>query len=265
MAAIETGSDHIRLEADGAVGVITIDNVEDDNRMTPDSMAALGEAVRHLGGSDDIHAVLVTGAGDKFSFGLLNPVIRAAMSKEDVIRFVMLANQVFDALERLPQVVVCAINGPLRAGASELALACDIRLAADTTDLALPEATWGGFPGAGAPVRLPGVIGHGRALQLICTGRLIDAAEMLRIGLVEEVHPAGELREAAVALARHIAASGPLATRGAKRIMRVRQEPGLSAARELSDALRRELEWSHDVDEGMAAHREGRKPKFTGR
>lgn len=265
MSEITTASSQLRVEMHGHVAVMTIDNVDDDNRLTPDSMAAMGQAVMQIGACDDIHALVVTGAGDIFSFGLLNPSIRASMCKQEVVEFVLQANRVFDNLERLPQIVVCAINGPLRAGASELAMACDIRIAADTADLALPEATWGGFPGAGAPVRLPGIVGHGRALQLIGTGKLIDADEMLRIGLVEEVYPASRLRDAAMALAEQIASSGPLATRGSKRIMRIRQQPGFHAARELSDALRWELEWSHDVDEGMAAHKENRKPKFTGR
>jgi enoyl-CoA hydratase/carnithine racemase len=88
---------------------------------------------------------------------------------------------------------------------------------------------------------------------------------MERIGFVEYVYPADELWDAALEMAHQIGANGPLATRGAKRIMRVRREPGFKAARELSDALRHALEWSHDVDEGMAAHRESRAPKFIGR
>ena len=131
--------------------------------------------------------------------------------------------------------------------------------------LSMPEAKWGGFPGAGGPVRLPMAVGHGRAMELIGTGREIDAAEMARIGLVEHVHPKDDLRAAARDMARTIGANGPLATRGAKRIARVRREPGFQAARALSDALRHALEWSADVDEGIAAHREDRTARFTGR
>jgi enoyl-CoA hydratase len=120
-----------------------------------------------------------------------------------------------------------------------------------------------GFPGAGGPVRLPDIVGRARALELICTGREIDAAEMLRLGLVLAVHPADRLRAEAHALAAHIGASGPIAIRGAKRIMSVRRAEGFAAARMLSDRLRHQLEWSRD--EGMAAHREGRPPRFTGR
>src|SRR5262249_11411020 len=158
-----------------------------------------------------------------------------------------------------------ALNGIARAGAAELSLACDIRLAAAHATWALPEASWGGFPGAGGPVRLPRIVGRGRALELICTGRELQADEMERRGLGEAVYPADRLLAEARALASRIAQSGPLATRGAKRIVNLHATSGFAAARALSDALRHALEWSHDVDEGMAAHREGRRPHFTGR
>jgi enoyl-CoA hydratase/carnithine racemase len=108
-------------------------------------------------------------------------------------------------------------------------------------------------------------VGRARALELICTGREVSASEMERLGLVLAVYPAAKLLAEAHALAASIAASGPLAIRGAKRIMSVRGAEGFAAARALSDALRHALEWSHDVDEGMAAHRESRPPRFTGR
>ena len=267
-ASSETGQQaaEIQLVVDAPIATITINRADDENRLTRANLQRLGEIAETLKFSDDVQAVLVTGTGgDFFSAGLLNPAIRASLSKDEVMETVMLANNVLDAIEALPQIVIAVINGAIRAGASELALACDIRLVADHATLALPEAKWGGFPGAGAPHRLPMVIGQGRALELICTGREIDAATMERIGFVEYAYPADKLWDAALEMAQQIGANGPLAIRGAKRIMRVRQEPGFKAARELSDALRHALEWSHDVDEGMAAHRENRAPKFTGR
>jgi enoyl-CoA hydratase/carnithine racemase len=129
----------------------------------------------------------------------------------------------------------------------------------------MPEAKWGGFPGAGAPVRLPGLVGRGRALELICTGRVIDTDEMARIGLVEQVYASTDFDTELARLVDAIAASGPLAIRGAKRIVDVRTEPGRRGARALSDALRRALEATDDIDEGLAAHLAGRAPKFTGR
>jgi enoyl-CoA hydratase/carnithine racemase len=114
-------------------------------------------------------------------------------------------------------------------------------------------------------VRLPVLVGRARALEMICTGRQVDAAEMERVGLVQGVYPRESFLESVGAIARRIADSGPLAVRGAKRIAAARQESGFRAARELSDALRAALEWSADVDEGIAAHRENRRPRFTGR
>jgi enoyl-CoA hydratase/carnithine racemase len=256
----------IILAKTAPVATVTLDRPDDLNRMTPDSMALLGRIVQDLEFDDAIHAVIVTGAGDEmFSVGLLNPDIRAAMSKEQVIEFVRLANIVFDALAALPQIVIAAINGDIMAGAVELALACDIRLAADDVTLMMPEAKWGGFPGAGGPHRLGMAVGHARALELIGTGRQIDAAEMERIGLVQALHPRAALKDAAHAMALTIGANGPLATRGAKRILRARRDPGFAEARALSDELREALEWSEDVDEGLNAHREARAATFKGR
>jgi enoyl-CoA hydratase/carnithine racemase len=248
------------------VTTVTLNRPEDLNRLTPDSMALLGRIVADIAADDDVHAVVVTGTGtDIFSAGLLNPDIRAAMSKEEVIEFVLLANRVFDALAALPQVTIAAINGTIIAGAVELALACDIRIAADDATLTIPEAKWGGFPGAGGPHRLGMVVGHARALEMICTGREVTAEEMDRYGLVQALHPRPAVLDAALAMAGIIGANGPLATRGAKRILRERRAPGFAEARALSDELRAALEWSEDVDEGMAAHREGRKAVFRGR
>jgi enoyl-CoA hydratase/carnithine racemase len=256
------------LIASRASGVLTltIDREADQNRLSPELLGRLEQLVEGLREDSETNVLVITGAGSEaFSFGLLNPVLRASMGKDEVVRFVRRANRLFDSIEALPQVVIAALNGAVVAGASELALACDLRYAAAHATLVMPEATWGGFPGAGAPVRLPQMVGKARALELICTGRRISAAEMERLGLVLDVQPQERFATHVSEIAATIAASGPLAVRGAKRIMNARQEPGFRAARDLSDALRHALEWSQDVDEGMAAHREGRQPRFVGR
>jgi len=259
-------STDVRIERQGRVAMITIDRPDDQNRFTRDVLMSLQGIVDGLAGDAEIQAVVVTGGGTQFfSMGILNPAVRASYTKEQILDLVRLANRVYDALEGLPQIVIAALNGIARAGAAELSLACDIRLAAAHATFALPEALWGGFPGAGGPVRLPMLVGRARALELMCTGREIDAAEMERLGLVLAVHPSDRLLAEAAALAARIAASGPLATRGAKRIVTTRLYGGFGEARALSDTLRHALEWSQDVDEGMAAHREGRPPRFTGR
>jgi enoyl-CoA hydratase len=263
---VSTDQTEVVLRRDDRVVTITLDRPHDQNRLTRSVLLALQGMVDVLAGDDDVHAVILTGSGSAFfSMGILNPVVRASYTKAQILDLVRVANRLYDALEALPQIVIAALNGAARAGAAELSLACDIRLAASHTTWALPEALWGGFPGAGGPVRLPTLVGRARALELICTGRELDAAELERLGLVLAVHPGERLLPEAQALAARIAASGPLATRGAKRIVRTRLQAGFGEARALSDTLRHALEWSHDVDEGMAAHREGRAPRFTGR
>jgi enoyl-CoA hydratase/carnithine racemase len=251
---------------EGRVQVVRLDHPAENNRLSPEALAELGAIVARLADDEEVQAVIVTGTGEAFfSAGILDPVIRARFTKDEIVGLVKRANRLYDAIEALPQIVIAALNGEARAGAAELSLACDIRLAAAHASFRLPEALWGGFPGAGGPVRLPALVGHARALEIMCTGRQVPAAEMERIGLALAVHPAERLMDEARALADRIAASGPLATRGAKRIARARQTSGFAAARALSDALRHALEWSADVDEGIAAHREGRTPRFTGR
>jgi enoyl-CoA hydratase len=256
----------VSLVRDGGVATITLDRPADANRLTRSVLLALQDIVDELAGDGEVQAVVVTGSGSEFfSMGILSPVVRASYTKEQILELVRLANRLYDALETLPQIVIAALNGATRAGAAELSLACDIRLAAAHATWALPEALWGGAPGAGGPVRLPTIVGRARALEIVCTGRELDAAEMERLGLVLAVHPADRLLAEAQRLAARITASGPLATRGAKRIVNTRLLAGFGEARALSDTLRHALEWSQDIDEGAAAHREGRPPRFRGR
>jgi enoyl-CoA hydratase/carnithine racemase len=254
------------LHRDGGVATITIDRPGDQNRLTRPVLLALQGMMDQLAGDGEVQAVVVTGRGSAFfSMGILNPTVRASYSKDQILELVRIANRLYDSIETLPQIVIAALNGATRAGAAELSLACDLRLAATHATFSLPEALWGGAPGAGGPVRLPMLVGRARALEILCTGRELDAAELERLGLVLAVHPADRLVAEAQRLAARIAASGPLAIRAAKRIVTSRLHPGFGEARALSDALRHQVEWSQDIDEGAAAHREGRRPRFSGR
>ena len=256
----------LNFESAEGVAKLTIARPSDGNRLTPEILAHLATVAEQLADSGDVHALVLIGAGNAyFSRGIFDPALRAAYSKEDVLGIVGLANRAYDAIEALPQIVIAALNGMARAGGAELALAADIRLASETARMQFPEAAWGGFPGAAGPVRLPTVVGRAQALELLCTGREIDAAEMLRLGLVNRIVPAAAVADEARALARRIAGNGPLAVRGAKRIVGARMAPGFSNARQLSDALRQALEYSHDVNEAIAADRQQRKPRFENR
>lgn len=247
------------------VASITINRPGDENRMTPAVLERIGAIADELAGDTETQAVVISGSGSAFfSAGMLHPKVRATLTKEQILATVRLANSVFDRIEALPMITIAALNGVTRAGAAELTLACDMRIAASHATWGVPEARWGGFPGAGGPVRLPGIVGRARALEIICSGRELNAVEMERLGITLETLEPARLLPAVHELAARIAACGPLAIRGAKRIVNLRAASGFTAARELSDALRHALEWTHDMQEGAAANLEGRMPRFKG-
>lgn len=258
--------DGLLIKRDERIARIVLDDAASGNLLRLDWLLALGDLAAQAADDPLLQVVTIVGSGlEWFSAGLLTPDLRTSLGKPRVLERVRLANRVFDAIEALPQVVIMGFNGRVRAGAVELALVGDYRIAADHATLACPEAKWGGFPGAGGPVRMAALIGMGHALDLLCTTREIGAAEMAAMGIVQRVVPKAALHDDVEAMAQAIAANGPLATQGAKRILRMREHAGSRAARDLSDALRHALEWSADVDEGIGAQREGRTPRFIGR
>lgn len=259
-------SDPVLVAREGKVVVVTLNRPEDANRWRREMLYAFEPIVDALHRDEEAQVVIIRGAGDEyFSWGAFDPAIRASMDKQEIVDFVLRGARLRDSLELLPQIVIAALNGKARGNGVELALACDMRFASERATISFPEADMGGIPGGGGPARLPSVVGRARALELLCTGREVGAEEMVRIGFALAAYPHARLMDEVMAFARRIAEKGPIAIRGAKRIAHTRLAPGLAEARQMSDALRARLEWSHDVDEAIAAHREGRKPRFTGR
>jgi enoyl-CoA hydratase/carnithine racemase len=254
------------LAHDGRIAVITLNRPEDGNRWRKEMLFAFEPVVAALHEDEEAQVVVIRGAGDEyFSWGAFDPAIRGAMDKQEIVDFVLRGARLRDSLELLPQIVIAALNGKARGNGVELALVCDMRFTSDRATISFPEADMGGIPGGGGPARLPSVVGRARALELLCSGREVGAEEMVRIGFALAAYPHARLMDEVMAFARHISGKGPIALRGAKRIAHTRLAPGLKEARQLSDELRAKLEWSHDVDEAIAAHRENRKPRFTGR
>lgn len=255
----------VLVARDGKVVVITLNRPDEGNRWRKEMLYAFEPVVAELNRDEEAQVVVIRGAGDEyFSWGAFDPAIRGGMQKEEIVEFVLRGSRLRDAIELLPQIVIAALNGKARGNGVELALACDLRYASERATISFPEADMGGIPGGGGPARLPSVVGRARALELLCTGREVGAEEMVRIGFALAAYPHARLMDEVLAIAHNIAEKGPIAIRGAKRIAHTRLAPGLAEARQMSDALRARLEWSHDVDEAIAAHREGRKPRFTG-
>jgi enoyl-CoA hydratase/carnithine racemase len=262
---LEAPSD-VRFSVEGNVAFVTIERPAEGNRLTPASLVHLQDIATQLAADRRTSCVVITGAGsDFFSSGIFNIQLRMAYSKEDALEIVRLANRAFDAIESLPQLVIGALNGAVRAGGGELALACDFRICASHASLAFHETSYAVFPGAGAPVRLPAIVGAGHALEMMATGREIDAVEMLRIGFVTRIVASSELAPHVAGMASQVAAKGPLGIRGAKQVVQLRMKGPAEAAQKLSHALRTSMEYSYDVDEAITAHREQRVAQYLGR
>ncbi|HET8786248.1 MAG TPA: enoyl-CoA hydratase-related protein [Candidatus Limnocylindrales bacterium] len=255
----------VRLEL-GTVGHLTLDNPP-LNLVTRELLMELGAALDILEGSfpGDVRAVVVTGAGERaFSAGSHVKEFEAQRGPEGRERHA-LESGVADRLARLPMPTIAAIEGNALGGGLELALCCDIRVAAETSRLGLPEVRLAVTPGAGGTQRLPRVVGAARAKELILTGRLLTAEEAERIGLVSRVVPTGEARAAADEIAAEIAARGPVAVREAKRLVDLATDvdlaTGLAAELDASDRVFA----TDDMLEGAEAFFAKREPQYRGR
>jgi E-phenylitaconyl-CoA hydratase len=240
---------------DAAVVTLTLNRPDRRNAIDQALRDALAAALAACDADPAVRAVVLTGAGTAFCAGV------------DLGEGTTVADRppVAEPLWRFTKPIVAALNGPAVGGGLELALACDIRIAAQGARLGLTELKIGSLPGSGGTQLLPRVVGPGNAARMLLTGDLIETAEALRIGLVSEVVPPEELPAAAAALAARIAANAPLSLVAAKRALRTAAETGFSEGRAIERSLWAELAATEDRAEGRAAFRERRPPRFTGR
>ncbi|HZN53596.1 MAG TPA: enoyl-CoA hydratase-related protein [Methylomirabilota bacterium] len=254
----------IRYELADGIATITLNRPAVHNamneRMREELTACFGELVR----SEDARVVVVTGTGERaFSAGA---DIREFVAPQVPVKFRDGRRRVDfrAAMDRCPQPIIAAIRGFALGGGLELALACDIRIAGEDSQLGLTEVNLAIIPGGGGTQRLPRLVGRGKALEMILTGARIDAREALRIGLVERVVPATEVLSSAQALARALAEKAPVALRYAKEAvvkgLGLPLEDGLRLENDLATLLRT----TDDRIEGAKAFLEKRKPRFTG-
>ena len=204
----------------GQIRWLTVDRPHALNALDPATMDALGRAVEACGTAPDLRAVILTGAGDRAFVAGADVAALATMSPAEAAAFSRRGQSVFGALERLAVPVIAAVNGHALGGGCELALACDFIYAAATARFGMPEARLGVIPGFGGTVWLPRRVGLARARELLFTAEPIDAAEALRLGLVNRVVEPAALRDEARRAASAICARGPLAVAAAKRLLR---------------------------------------------
>jgi enoyl-CoA hydratase/carnithine racemase len=252
------------LTVEEGLATLTLNRPQALNALSRRLGAALRDTVRELATRPDLRVVVLRGAGERaFSTGA-DLKERATMTPAEKGAHTGEIAAAAEALTALPVPIIAAVRGYALAGGMELAVACDIRVAAEDAIFGLTEVAIGIFPGAGGPVRLPRLVGPGKARELIYSGRRIGAAEALQCGLVERVVPVAEFDAAVAELAGQIRDAAPLAVRAAKRVLDVTPDLPLSAALAYAEALRRPLDATRDYDEGLAAFAERRKPRFTG-
>ena len=259
-------TDLVRFDIRDGAAWITLDRAEVRNALSFDTLGRMAEIVEDIRGNADVRVVVVTAAGDQaFSAGA-DLKERAGFDEAKTIAFVKRIGDVFTAIASLPQPTIAALNGVAFGGGLELALACDMRVAADGVSMGLTETSLAIIPGAGGTQRLPAVVGVAKAKELILASKRVDTAEALAIGLVNRVVPAANLVAAVEELAGAIAGNGPLAVRAAKEAIDLvgsgeSMDANLLRERELY--LERVLP-SSDRLEALAAFRDKRKPNVTG-
>ncbi|HVM29841.1 MAG TPA: enoyl-CoA hydratase-related protein [Candidatus Limnocylindrales bacterium] len=235
------------------------------NLVTRELTQELQRALAQLAEADDVRAVVVSGRGER-AFCAGSHIGEFEGLKGRVAEGKLLLEKlVYRALADLPMPTIAAIEGDALGGGLELALCCDLRIASERARLGLPEVRLAVIPGSGGTQRLPRVVGVARAKEMILTGRILDASEAERIGLVNRVVPTGQAVAAAGELAEEIAQRGPLAVREAKRLVDTALDRDLDAglAAEL-DASERVFN-SEDLLEGAKAFFEKRPPEYRGR
>jgi enoyl-CoA hydratase/carnithine racemase len=254
----------IRYELTDGIATVTLNRPEVHNAMNERMREELTRCFGDIAAGGDVRVVVVTGAGERaFSAGA---DIREFVAPQVPVRFRDGRRRVDfrAAMDRCAQPIIAAIRGFALGGGLELALACDIRIASEDSQLGLTEVNLAIIPGGGGTQRLPRLVGRGKALEMILTGARVDAREGLRIGLVERVVPAGEAFAAAQALARALAEKAPVALRYAKEAvvkgLGLPLDDGLRLENDLATLLRT----TDDRVEGAKAFLEKRKPRFTG-
>jgi enoyl-CoA hydratase len=248
----------------GRVAMLTINRPDKRNALNGPTRLALIAALDAIRSNDEIRVGVITGAGDKAFIAGADIGEFEGRTPVDQFR-VMKGPSVFDAVEAFPKPVIAMINGFALGGGCELAMACDFRVAADTAKLGQPEVNLGIMPGGGGTQRLPRLVGSGNAYKLLFTGELIDAAVALRIGLVDEVVPAAQLRERVLALAGLIAEKSPVALQLIKEAVRASLRTSLDDGLRLETTLFGVAFASQDKVEGVQAFLQKRKADFVGR
>ena len=252
-------SDKLKVEVRGHTALVTIDNPA-ANTWDTESLPALRELINTLNQEDGIFALVLTGAGDKFFSAGADLKLFADGDPNTARTMAEYFGEAFETLADFRGVSIAAVNGFAMGGGLEVAMACDIRIAEEQAQMALPEAKVGLLPCAGGTQRLSWLVGEGWAKRIILCGERINAATAARIGLVEEVVGKGESLQRALALAEQVGEQSPTSIALAKRLVHSGRDTVLAAGLAGERELFVELFATQDQREGVNAFLEKRKP-----
>src|SRR5918994_1968496 len=253
--------DYVNVEREDGIAVLTIDRQEKLNALDGQVVEEIGQALLQLE-TEGPRAIIVTGAGERAFIAGADIGAMSVMDPMEAKRFSEIGPAAMALLDRSPIPPIAAVNGYALGGGCEVAIACDIRIAAESATFGFPEVGLGILPGMGGTQRLPRLIGPALAKELIFTGRRINAEEARKIGLVNRVVAEGEALNAARELAAEISANGPLAVRHAKAAANRTLDVDLVSGLEFEADQFALLFATEDAREGMNAFGEKRKPEF---
>ena len=256
--------DYVKVQREDGVAVLTIDRQEKLNALDRQVVEEIGQALLELE-AERPRAIVVTGAGERAFIAGADIRAMSVMDPIEAKQFSEIGHAAMALLDRSPVPTIAAVNGFALGGGCEVALACDVRIAAENATFGFPEVGLGILPGMGGTQRLPRLVGPALAKELIFTGRRIGAEEAREIGLVNRVVGQGEALDAAMELAAEISANGPLAVRHAKAATNRALDVDLVSGLEYEADQFALLFATEDAREGMNAFGEKRKPKFEGR
>jgi len=256
--------DYVSVEREGGVAVLTVDRQEKLNALDGQVIEEIGQALLELE-SEGPRAIIVTGAGERAFIAGADIRAMSVMDPIEAKRFSEIGHAAMALLDRSPIPTIAAVNGYALGGGCEVAIACDIRIAAENATFGFPEVGLGILPGLGGTQRLPRLVGPALAKELIFTGRRIGAEEARGIGLANRVVGQGEALDAAKEMAAEISANGPLAVRYAKAATNRALDVDLISGLEFEADQFALLFATEDAREGMNAFGEKRKPRFEGR
>jgi enoyl-CoA hydratase/carnithine racemase len=254
----------VLVERRGAIALLTLNRPDKHNALSLALLARLETLMRELGDDASVRVIVISGNPRCFSTGMDLDDLDEVRAVADTQRVLGRARDANAAIERCPRPVIAAIAGWCLTGGLELALACDIRVAADTARFGVTSARIGTVAGMGGTQRLPRLIGPGRAKEVLFSAEPVDAAEAFRLGIVNRVVPAGQEVEAPIQMARLYATRAPLSLWFAKTAVDVGLTMPLDAALAFEIGLTTQLFTTEDRAEGLRAFQERRDPKFRG-